>query len=117
MIENKESLSTKLLQEAFSTLSLTDKCAFSLLLGQKSVTLTPPNLKDEDFGFETSNDVRKSDSFSSILGDNTNDIEYDMQSVLSETDKESLGAAMSMMGQSELNQVEDEVFTFLMLYI
>ena len=33
----------------------------------------------------------------------------EMQSVLSETDKESLGVAMSMMGHLELRQVEDEV--------
>ncbi len=33
----------------------------------------------------------------------------EMQSVLSESDKESLDVAMSMMGRAELNQVEDEV--------
>jgi hypothetical protein len=34
-----------------------------------------------------------------------------VQSVLSETDKESLGLAMSMMGPQELNAVEEEVLT------
>lgn len=36
-------------------------------------------------------------------------MDFDMQSVLSEVDKESLDAAMKMMGQSDLKQVEDEV--------
>ena len=41
----------------------------------------------------------------------------EMQSVLSETDKESLGVAMSMMGHLELRQVEDEVRLLLLYYI
>ena len=35
--------------------------------------------------------------------------DFDMQSVLSEVDKESLGAAMKMMGNADLQQVEEEV--------
>lgn len=41
----------------------------------------------------------------------------EIQSVLSETDKESLDVAMSMMGHFELRQVEDEVRTFGMIVI
>jgi hypothetical protein len=37
----------------------------------------------------------------------------DIQSVISETDKESLGKAMSLMGHAELLQVEEEVKSFL----
>ena len=36
-------------------------------------------------------------------------VDFDMQSVLSEVDKESLGAAMKMMGNSDLQQIEEEV--------
>ena len=36
-------------------------------------------------------------------------VDFDMQSVLSEVDKESLGAAMKMMGNADLQQVEEEV--------
>jgi hypothetical protein len=45
---------------------------------------------------------------SSVGAGNVDEIS-EIQSVLSETDKESLDVAMSMMGHLELRQVEDEV--------
>lgn len=107
-------ISTKLFQEAFSSLSLTDKCAFSLSIDKfKEINKTK-----EPFDFSFLSDNSMNDS-------TVNDQEFsstgvpedisEMQSVLSETDKESLDAAMSMMGHQELRQVEDEVFEFLFI--
>ncbi|KAJ1379021.1 hypothetical protein B484DRAFT_412489, partial [Ochromonadaceae sp. CCMP2298] len=46
----------------------------------------------------------------SVNGSYVDDLS-EMQSVLSESDKESLDVAMSMMGQFELRHIEDEVLT------
>lgn len=77
-----------LLYEAFSSLSLVDKCAFSLAAAQ------------EDVG---------SKSRARVALDCQPDDDFDVQSVLSESDKESLDVAMSMMTSSELSKVEVEV--------
>lgn len=106
--------STVFLQETFSSLSLADKCALSLsmahpidgsLLFNSSTAIGP---KDTD-------DSNVNSSFVSLTSD-TNDIsraessiDFEIQSVISEIDKESLDVAMSMMGESELLQVEGEV--------
>lgn len=44
---------------------------------------------------------------------NVSNVDFELQSVLSEADKGSLDAAMKMMGHSDLQQVEDEVRTFI----
>lgn len=80
---SSERMSTiALLHGALSALSLTDKCALSLSLGSTGGAGNRTPLSDTDF---------------------------EVQSVLSETDKESLDLAMSMMGPQELTAVEEEV--------
>ncbi len=154
------SLSNKLLHVAFASLSLTDKCALSLSIGQLSnsnVPSTPTATLTTSSG-SVGNSAQKSSNYNSAMNTprgnsdarssnssgpdalqsssstlqaaahtpsqshsqsvlevrvhRVGSIEDDMSemhSVLSESDKESLDVAMSMMGQTELNQVEDEV--------
>ena len=170
----------KLLQQAFSSLSLTDKCALSLTLSQQQfhsnnssnlLQSSPIHSAMESSPSTSSNKQRSSDF--TALGDSASrdahsslrlfqhsesnscvsssaqdgmsvwliscrlnsifdacfsccffidsdreidlDVslgvgaDFDMQSVLSEVDKESLGAAMKMMGNADLQQVEEEV--------
>ncbi|RYH18525.1 hypothetical protein EON65_27105 [archaeon] len=132
------SMTAMLLQETFATLSLTDKCALSLTLGQianntASSEAPPPSAPPQisHIGKIRQTSVRNMDTImedgvsvlQDICGDplppitdsarrhsfNVGEDMTDIQSVLSETDKESLDAAMSMMGHTELQQVEEEV--------
>jgi hypothetical protein len=117
--EGNSALSNKLLHEAFASLSLTDKCALSLSMGQLnpestgstkgSATNTPRTTK-LNLGISLS-PLDTTSLNSSTAGTGNADEISEMQSVLSETDKESLDVAMSMMGHLELRQVEDEVRT------
>lgn len=91
-VPNLGELNKLLLNDAFSSLSLADKCAFSLSFS--------PRLDDG----ETDHDMNSS-RIGSIIDDS---IDIEMQSVLSESDKESLEVAMSMMGVNELNELEIE---------
>jgi len=84
-----------LLYDAFASLSLADKCAFSLSLGGNS---------SSNIDIEGNKTLRVT-----MSGDVSDDNDFDVQSVLSETDKESLDVAMSMMTESELGKVEAEV--------
>lgn len=149
-----EAVSNMLLQEAFSSLSLADKCALSVSLGTHSQALRrnssgsttedtdngqrasspPPGvlaaLEEEErlSGLRSisreftkslsSSDCSGGDAYLtpikflkskslSLAGDYLDSMS--MRSVISESDKESLDVAMSMMGQQELEQVEDEV--------
>eukprot|EP01038_Epipyxis_sp_PR26KG_P014148 gene14148-18986_t len=127
------SISSLLLHEAFNSLSLTDKCALSLSMSQQYPT-NNSNLSNTSSVIDTTNSIINSPrdwdqneaSFTSSNNDNNNalmgvgmsdglrlpfvdDLEIEMQSVISETDKESLDVAMSMMDYAELKQVEDEV--------
>jgi hypothetical protein len=106
-----ESISNKLLQQAFSSLSLTDKCALSISIGQK----IPLN--------SNSFDPRESQTLpvdlpltdlknNSIEKESDSDFDINIHSVLNTSDKESLNAAMAMMGDFELKQVEEEVSIF-----
>lgn len=153
------SLSNKLLHVAFASLSLTDKCALSLSIGQMSsanAPATPTSSSTPSASSSVPNSAQKSSHLHSnsatstprgaadAIHKNDNSSNTDassmqqhplmearvhrsssggggssggvldedmseMHSVLSESDKESLDVAMSMMGQTELNQVEDEV--------
>lgn len=158
------SLSNKLLHVAFASLSLTDKCALSLSIGQLSsgnVPSTPTATLSAASGASASatNSAQRSSNYNSAMNtprgitdsrssnsSSGSDVLHaahssssaslqpvhtpsqslslevrmhrvgsmeedmsEMHSVLSESDKESLDVAMSMMGQTELNQVEDEV--------
>jgi len=139
-----------LLHDAFSSLSLADKCALSLSLSatteqqhqqqqqQQQVHHQPQNYTmSADVSFKSSS-PKSNHSFGNISdcggdgdggggggrgidgGDygeggepingywSNDDLDMDMQSMLSESDKESLDVAMSMMGQKELLQLEDE---------
>jgi hypothetical protein len=116
-------LSNKLLQEAFASLSLTDKCALSLSMGQ----MNPP--ASSNSGIPSANSTPRINSKLNLninsphdgpilYGTNANsagnvDEINDMQSVLSEHDQESLQKAMSMMRHSELQEVENEVSAYL----
>lgn len=82
--DGNDPLSNKLLHDAFSSLSLTDKCALSL-----SISGEPTESMNSD--------------------QTTKDDISEMQGVLSESERGSLGLAMSLMGQFELDQVEVEV--------
>jgi hypothetical protein len=84
-----DDLNKLLLNNAFTSLSLADKCAFSL-------SLTPG---------ERDSDMNSSIRSDSIIDDS---IDFEMQSVLSEIDKGSLDVAMSLMGINELNELEME---------
>lgn len=94
-----------LLQAALSSLSLTDKCALSLSLG-------PAVSGGNHRGIESMElDVVSTKGLSSDGNKLFKDIDsvFDTQSVLSESDMESLDVAMSMMGPQELDRVESEV--------
>jgi hypothetical protein len=150
-IGGSSALSSKLLHEAFASLSLTDKCALSLSIGQlgNNVGVGNPSVPNNTTiasichdgvssgtsglstprqnGSASGSFVANTPVSTSIGGnvvnalDNNNgnislnlsthsvDDISEIQSVLSETDKESLDVAMSMMGHLELRQVEDEV--------
>jgi hypothetical protein len=115
--------STKLLYEAFASFSLADKCALSLSLHSSSVHLATAN---ENSFINSAGDVGKSITPNHSSGklhlmredgsprtssyhDSQSIDTADIQSVLSETDMESLDVAMSMMGEDERKQVENEV--------
>ena len=111
-------LSNKLLQEAFASLSLTDKCALSLSMGQMnppasssgipSANSTPRINSKLNLNINSPHDGPILYGSSSNSAGNVDEIN-DMQSVLSEHDQESLQKAMSMMRHSELQEVENEV--------
>lgn len=117
-------LSNKLLHEAFASLSLTDKCALSLSMSQNQKNPesagTPSSTKGSASNTPRTSKINLSINMSALeaaslslnnssaSAGNVDEIS-EMQSVLSETDKESLDVAMSMMGHFELRQVEDEV--------
>lgn len=140
------SLSSMLLHEAFSSLSLTDKCALSLSISQlnqsnsntnptspmANTTVVMSSTNQISSSTANSTHVTPRNSYNSIdisgggVGLNRNhsgdfsgrrltgesigdDLEFEMQSVISENDKESLDVAMSMMGAQEIEQVESEV--------
>lgn len=101
-----------LLQAALSTLSLTDKCALSLSLGSTNMqsqssprTSRISETMDVDLNGSGFNGIPET---STKLFDDIDSM-FESQSVWSENDKESLGAAMSMMGPLELEKVESEV--------
>lgn len=164
---NTTESSTKLLYEAFSSLSLADKCALSLSLGhiasnqnmnEESSRVHPSGstnsprtgraiLNNDALQYLSLQDPSSSShEMSNIFTSNQSTIQHsgqhsmlsqytsgmtspsprsdkdtvpekdfmdnvlnDIQSVISESDKESLDVAMSMMGQQERLQVEDEV--------
>lgn len=145
-VSSSSSTSNTLLHEAFTSLSLTDKCALSLSIGQMNANPSAESSSntngclpstarnafsanaiassiqqqqsqndslDSSFGLYSSERAAEVQPVTFSLPErrrNTEtDAELDMQSVLSETDKESLDVAMSMMDQHELLQVEDEV--------
>lgn len=111
-------LSNKLLHEAFASLSLTDKCALSLSMsqltsndnGMQSSRSTHHNTpRGVSIGETSHHHMTTHNVGNSLSNSNHTDEINDIQSVLSESDIESLDVAMSMMGHSELKQVEDEV--------
>jgi len=123
-LDGSNALSNKLLQEAFASLSLTDKCALSLSMGQ----LNPDGSKKvptSNSGVSSATSTPRTHSKANINSPmdgppmltasalasaaNLSDEMSEIQSVLSETDQESLQKAMSMMRHSELEQVEAEV--------
>lgn len=83
-----------LLQTALSSLSLTDKCALSMSLS---------NIH------QSSNSVCRSPPMSPRDHLKQSYDEFEVQSVWSESDKESLDVAMSLMGPHDLEKVEEEV--------
>lgn len=117
-MEGASALSNKLLHEAFASLSLTDKCALSLSMSQinpdaannsnKNSATNTPRTSKIGIGLSLSPLDSASLNNSTASAGNVDEIS-EIQSVLSETDKESLDVAMSMMGHLELRQVEDEV--------
>ena len=151
------SLYSKLLHEAFASLSLTDKCALSLSMSQKNNDITPnngsvhstPRAMNKTAGSSSNLNLKLNlsavDAHTSNNNNGTNsncstaragaadnwvsetgslmeasgngrdlvDEMSEMQSVLSETDKEALDKAMLMMGHSDLCRVEDEVKYFI----
>ncbi len=129
-VDGSSALSNKLLHEAFASLSLTDKCALTLSMGQlnadgskkavpgssgnsnvPSATGTPRALSKSANLNLLGTSLDSSLLTTSAAGEEISE----MQSVLSETDQESLHKAMSMMRHSELEQVEAEVMLFLYL--
>ena len=92
-----------LLQAALSSLSLTDKCALSLSLA--------PNTSPRASNLDESMESEISNVFMPGRSPEANDIDsmFDSQSVISESDKESLDVVMSMMGPHEIEKVESEV--------
>lgn len=105
---DKTSLTAMLLQETFNTLSLTDKCALSLTLGKADmVPVSSPSSSSSLPGSERKR--RSSSKTITSAGGACDEDMSDIQSVISETDMETLDAAMSMMGDMEIQQVEEEV--------
>ena len=108
MSPSANTTTTTLLQNAFSSLSLTDKCALSLSLtaagtdGSCQVSLETPRASKSS---SVANSRRG--SFSALGGGD--DEESLGGGVISNSDFESLGVAMSLMAPNELQQVEDEV--------
>lgn len=159
----------QLLQEAFSSLSLADKCAFAISVrnqfNKNQEKLAKSMLDEEDDAIESSEardlsmisnendhsaqfdifsngsgsfplsdggDVSNpmSNSSSGIMNqaprrrrgsaashsDSATDLsdrdQFDMQSVISESDKECLDVVMKMMGHLELTRIEDEVLLY-----
>lgn len=98
-----------LLQTALSSLSLTDKCALSLSLGPlpSGGNLRLNDSKDFELPTAFGSFSPTTESGSKLFEDI--DSVFDSQSVLSESDMESLDVAMSMMGPQELEKVESEV--------
>ena len=119
--DSSSSQMSSLLHEVFASLSLTDKCALSLTLNNSASSaastprIFPPLLATTNNNLDQNNiftDRTDSETFtnSSMYESNENDDDIsEIQSVFSATDKESLDKAMSMMGDQELRQVEDEV--------
>lgn len=85
-----------LLHGALSSLSLTDKCALSLTLQGQTSSKTSSHLESSFSGESGAHGCRTPDDF-------------EVKSVLSESDVESLDLAMSLMGPQELCAVENEV--------
>eukprot|EP01032_Pedospumella_encystans_P014775 gene14775-16944_t len=125
-VDGSSALSNKLLHEAFASLSLTDKCALTLSMGQLnadgSKKLVPGSSATSNVPSATGTPRALSKSANlNLLGTSldsslltasvTGEEISEMQSVLSETDQESLHKAMAMMRHSELEQVEAEVRT------
>ena len=131
-IDGSSALSNKLLHEAFASLSLTDKCALTLSMGQlnadgskklvpgSSATSNVPSATGTPRALSKSanlNMLGTSLDSSLLTASATGEEISEMQSVLSETDQESLHKAMSMMRHSELEQVEAEVENFLVVFV
>lgn len=118
-----------LLQNAFSSLSLTDKCALSLSLNATAASpcITPresaASSRRGSFGvastsvggvgvgasedeFESNDNGVAIERRGSLGSENW---EGEVRGVISESDQESLGVAMSLMAPNELEQVEEEV--------
>lgn len=128
-LDGSNALSNKLLQEAFASLSLTDKCALSLASmgqlnsdgskklpasnsGATSATSTPRTRTLSKVNINSPLEgppMLTASALASAANLSLSDEMSEIQSVLSETDQESLQKAMSMMRHSELEQVEAEV--------
>lgn len=87
-----------LLHGALSSLSLTDKCALSLTLQNQSTGVSNERRTLSVLGVTGGDSIGQGHSE-----------DFEVQSVLSENDVETLDLAMSMMGPQELSAVEDEV--------
>lgn len=101
---------TTLLQNAFSSLTLTDKCALSLSLsGGVESSTGPGGPMDSPRSKPSSVANSRRSSCSVFFGGDEEETQSLGGGVISDSDFESLGVAMSLMAPNELQQVEDEV--------
>ncbi len=100
-LDEMGSLSSQFFKDMFDSLSLSDKCALNLSMSS-SLPLVPDSLSPP------SRSSSRRPSINSLTPFDDDFDRFDMQSVLSETDKEGLDQAMKFMGAEELQEIESE---------